>query len=285
MHSSTDYHSTSLLTTKHLPGDYLPTGFASTQSTSTESLYTVSCGTRCSVSPSADKKESATYQKEFPWHVMFCSSSTGYLCSGVVVGCNCVITAASCVLQDGAPVENITVCVGQYCGNSSKSGVSRCYEPVIVKTHKDYDPVTLDHNLAMVKLRNALLCSCETAMPVCLPNRTLSEFAVMPASLTGWHNSRRLRKSDVRLITRDPACKLSNLTYRVDGNSVIAGSCAADTGGPIVLQSMEINSIVQHFLIGIVSLPLATGCGTARESGVYTSVSSHLDWVNQACNK
>ena len=197
---------------------------------------------------------------------------------------------------DGAPVRNLTVCVGRHCGNCSRDdsqGRSQCYKPLIVTPHHEYDPVTLHHDIAVIKLRKSVLCSCNSAIPVCLPNRTENQSPIttrplMPALLTGWGNdsissrSGCLRKSNVRLITPYRGCKLSYLTYRADGSST-DGSCVGDTGAPLVFKSTGIDEEARYFLVAIVSWPWGKGYGTARETGVYTSVLSHLDWVNRLC--
>ena len=219
---------------------------------------------------------------------MLCSPLQGYFCSGVVVGCSCILTAAHCVAQYGAPINNITVCVGQeqHCGNCSQSdpqGRSLCFKPLSIIPHAQDD-------IAVIKLRNPDLCSCSSAMPVCLPNTTRdgSDSNTAPpisSFVTGWErvnssaiSSERLRKTEVRLITSYHDCELDHLTYRIKDSSINSnGACAGDDGGPVIKRMDD----GHYVLAGIVSW--MKGCGTARETGVYTSAFTHLDWVEQMC--
>ena len=226
---------------------------------------------------------------------MLCSPLQGYFCSGVVVGCSCILTAAHCVVQYGVPINNISVCVGQeeHCGSCSQSdpqGRSRCFQPLSIIPHSNFIPFVRD-DIAVIKLRNPVLCSCNSAMPVCLPNTTRdgSDSNTGPpisSFVTGWErvnssdiSSDCLRKTDVRLITSYHGCEPNHLTYRIKDSLIDNnGACAGDDGGPVIFKRMDDGHYV---LAGIVSW--MKGCGTARETGVYTSAFTHLDWVEQMC--
>ena len=251
------------------------------------------CGKSCSTGKSADRQRTAT-PGEFPWQAMLCSPLQGYFCSGVVVGCSCILTTARCVLQYGVPIDNITVCVGQeqQCGSCSQTdpqGRPRCFKPLSITPHHNFVPFELD-DIAVIKLRNPVLCSCNRAMPVCLPNKTQngSDSNTGPpisSFLTGWKKvnssdspSECLHKTEVRLITSYQGCELNRLTYRISDSPISnSGVCAGDMGGPIIFKRMDDG----YVLAGIVSW--MKGCGTAREAGVYSSIFTHLEWVEQMC--
>ena len=223
---------------------------------------------------------------------MLCSPSQGYFCSGVVVSCSCILTAAHCIVQDGVPINNITVCVGQEqhcesCSESDPQGRSRCFKPLSIIPHHNFIPFVQD-DIAVLKLRNPVLCSCNRAVPACLPNKTQDGSArntgpPISSFVTGWErvniSSECLLKTEVRLTTSYHACELNHLTYRINDSSINNnGACAGDNGGPVIFKRMDDG---RYVLAGIVSW--MKGCGTARETGVYTSAFSHLDWVEQMC--
>ena len=253
------------------------------------------CSKSCSIGKSTESQTNAD-PGEFPWQATLCSSLQGHFCSGVVVSCSCILTAAHCVVhaQDGVvPINNITVCVGQHCGTCSKTdarGHSRCFKPISITPHHNFIPFTLN-DIAIIKLRNPILCSRNSAMPVYLPNRTQDSSnsntgPLISSFVTGWeiinssgNPSECLRKMDVRVMTSYRGCELNYHTNRINGSPINNGVCAGDSGGPLVFKRMDDEG--HYVLAGIVSW--MNGCGTARETGVYTSVFSHLDWVKQMC--
>ena len=107
----------------------------------------------------------------------------------------------------------------------------------------------------------------------------------MSSFVTGWEKvnssnspSECLRKTEVRLIISYRGCEVDHLTYRINGSPIKYGVCAGDNGGPLV---QRMGDKGHYVLAGIVSW--MKGCGTARETGVYTHVFTHLDWVEQMC--
>ena len=242
------------------------------------------------------ESQKASNPGEFPWQATLCSPLQGHSCSGVAVSCSCILTAAHCVVrvQDGVvPINNITVCVGQHCSSRLKTdprGHSRCFKPISIRPHHNFIPFTLN-DIAIIKLRNPILCSRNSTMPVYLPNKTQERSdsntgPLVSSFVTGWEKVNSsgsplecLRKTEVRLITSYRGCELNHFTYRINGSPINNGVCAGDSGGPLVFKRMDDEG--PYVLAGIVSW--MTGCGTARETGVYTSVFTHLDWIEQMC--
>jgi secreted trypsin-like serine protease len=89
-----------------------------------------------------------------------------------------------------------------------------------------------------------------------------------------------IRKKKVRLTTHYRGCEQSHLTYRIDDSPFSNGVCAGESGGPLVFERVDDN--VRYVLGGIVTW--MKDCGTARETGVFTNISTHLDWIKQTCS-
>jgi V8-like Glu-specific endopeptidase len=248
------------------------------------------CGKSCSTNKSEDVQRT-TNSGEFPWQASLCSPLQGYICSGVVIGCSCIITAADCIVD--VPIHNLTVCVGpeQHCGSylqTDPQSLSRCFKPVLAirLSHLKFIPF-LQNDIAFIKLPNPSLCSCSTAMPICLPNRTgdgLENGPGYSSFVTGWGkvnssdtSSSRVHKAEVRLMPSYNGCEKNFLTYRISDSSIYNntnGACAGDKGGPVILKRKNEDHYV---LAGVISQ--TRGCGTARETGVYTSLVNYLYFV------
>lgn len=67
---------------------------------------------------------------------------------------------------------------------------------------------------------------------------------------------------------------------KIDVNILNIDTCKGDSGGPL----MYFSPVRQRFeLVGIISF--GTGCGDADHAGVYTRVSSYLDWIESIISK
>jgi secreted trypsin-like serine protease len=249
----------------------------------------------CVESCPSDKPTDCATDLEYFWHAMLCSPTQERFCSGALVGCSCVITAAQCVVQDGAPNKNFTVCVRQrqHSGSCSQVGQKdclRCFKPLSVTPHHKFATFTAN-DIAVIKLGNANPCGCDSVVPVCLPSKPQdgsqsNAETVTSAFVTSWGkvNSSNtpvgcLHKTEIRLAPSYPGCELNFSTYRIKDSPLNNGICASDRGGPLFkrVDGHECH----HMLAGIVNL--MKDCGTVRETGVYTRVFTHLEWVEQMC--
>jgi hypothetical protein len=225
------------------------------------------------------------------WQATLCSPLQGHICSGVVVGCGCILTSANCAVlaQNGtAPIENIDVCVGQHCSSCSKTdslGQSRCNKPISIIHHRDLQL----NDISIIKLADGILCKHGSEIPVHLPNskQYTPDSSYISPFVTSWQKviSNRshlecIRKKKVRLTTHYRGCEQSHLTYRIDDSPFSNGVCAGESGGPLVFERVDDN--VRYVLGGIVTW--MKDCGTARETGVFTNISTHLDWIKQTCS-
>lgn len=152
--------------------------------------------------------------------------------------------------------------------------------------HPDYEPVTADNDIALLRLATPIAYT-PYAVPVCLPTRPLANthlWAIEKHTVSGWGRRgengptstvmRRLRAP--RIPTRQ--C-VEESGVRLTVNMFCAGfvngsgdSCKGDSGGPLVTTYKRTN-----FLLGIVSW--GKGCARPGNYGIYTRVSVYLEWI------
>ncbi len=132
-------------------------------------------------------------------------------------------------------------------------------------------PITLNQNLQLPALQQDLTVMGFGNIDWIHPNldRELLEVTVKPVDLPRcqeMHKTHQFAKSiDERVIC--------------SGNQMADGkdSCKGDSGGPLIINE---NGIAQ--LVGIVSW--GDGCGAPLKPGVYTRVSSFIEWIDRELN-
>jgi len=89
-----------------------------------------------------------------------------------------------------------------------------------------------------------------------------------------------LQEVDLKIISDETCEKTKNSGYLVEGSMMCAGwleggkdGCQGDSGGPLICVDKE----NQPVLTGVTSWGF--GCGTKNSPGVWTKVSSYIDWI------
>jgi Trypsin len=133
----------------------------------------------------------------------------------------------------------------------------------------------------------------ETVAPACLWRDDSIEFKELEA--TGWgkthaaQRSEELMKVKLRPFKNSECSNYYDPTFRMkDGirpTQLCAGdfksdTCWGDSGGPLEVKLLGAGHLTP-FLVGVTSF--GRGCGS-QVPGVYTRVSSYIDWIEQSLN-
>lgn len=177
-----------------------------------------------------------------------------------------------------------------------------CADPVQdINVESIFSPKTYDfsknneHDIALLRLARPARMS-YFVKPICLPlveslmgnSRDASQKFVV----AGWGKTEKLQKSDRKLklqlggVEHD-ACKKKYASHKdkviISSSQVCAGgekgkdSCQGDSGGPLMGLYNDGRGGNYYYLAGIVSFGI--GCGNAGWPGVYTRVSSYINWI------
>jgi len=207
-----------------------------------------------------------------------CSQS----CGGSVLDANVILNAAHCVRN--AVVSNFRVVAGEHSlsqvsGDEQNRGVTR------YTMHENYNANTFTNDIALIFLDAPLTLSSVVA-PVNLPPAGFDPPAGTVTTVSGWGTtssggsiSDLLRSVDVPIVD-DATCDQNYGVGSIDYPSMICAglpqggvdSCQGDSGGPLFTGTGA--DAVQH---GIVSW--GYGCAVAGYPGVYTQVSTFIDWI------
>lgn len=218
---------------------------------------------------------------EWPWQVSL-QYKNQHLCGGSIINSKWVITAAHCFPEEYQQIANWKV----FAGSETLYSGGEIYSVKKIITNGNYDPVTSDFDIALVKVRSSLPYT-DFIRPVCLPNYDMPIQTAKPW-VTGWGYRKEygevsimLQQANVTVIRRPVCNQRAFYSGRITKQMLCAGylagavdACQGDSGGPLVYRHRYWQ------LIGIVSW--GTGCARAGRPGVYTDVTSLLDWVYNA---
>lgn len=157
--------------------------------------------------------------------------------------------------------------------------------------HENYNKSSSDNDIALLHLANPVFFN-KYVLPVCLPVKNLAEQELMKEGtqtvVTGWgtqsensanNYSSVLNYIEIPVAPRNECARA--MRNSISDNMLCAGilgdkrdSCHGDSGGPMVTQFKN-----TWFLVGLVSW--GEGCGKLDNFGIYTKVSSYLEWIDQ----
>ncbi|XP_017840406.2 LOW QUALITY PROTEIN: trypsin-1 [Drosophila busckii] len=217
---------------------------------------------------------------KYPWIAQMLRGSTLF-CGGTLINDRYVLTAAHCVY--GMDMSQVTIRLLQFDRSSSQAGaVTRSV--AFAHMHAAYDTDVLVNDIALLRL-NAPVPLFDAMRPVCLPSSAQQRFDYKQAIVAGWGLSKEggatssvLQETVVPIIT-NAQCRATSYKSMIVDTMLCAGlvqtggrdACQGDSGGPLIVPDRIFR------LAGVVSF--GYGCAKPNAPGVYTRVSSYLDWI------
>ncbi|XP_020643012.3 vitamin K-dependent protein C [Pogona vitticeps] len=221
-----------------------------------------------------------------PWQVMLSNSAGRFKCGGVLIHPAWVLTAAHCVVDE----QRIKLTMGKYYRLRAEDSE----QAILVDKqlpHENYSAETSDNDIAMLHLVHPVIVN-KYIVPICLPSKNLAHQVLMTEGtetvVTGWgsqSDDNKKNYSSVLKYIEVPIAPHNDCIHAMSNslseNMICAGiagdkrdSCHGDSGGPMVAKFKN-----TWFLVGLVSW--GEGCGDPKNFGIYTKVSSYLDWIYQ----
>jgi secreted trypsin-like serine protease len=221
---------------------------------------------------------------DYPWQVFY--ESGQFTCGGSIISGDWIITAAHCTEDDfgnAIPVSQMDVIVG---ANDPRSGLEgKKYLVSKVIRHENYDPVSLNNDIALLKLVATI--NYENATPIRLISKIDSASGATDPGVMSWVTGYGLIKvspettpttlQQVQLPVISKA-QASSVWPVIAPTDLMAGylngnkdACNGDSGGPLVVPVDN-----EYKLAGLVSW----GSSNCNTYGAYTRISIFESWIN-----
>ncbi|XP_060866108.1 venom protease-like [Metopolophium dirhodum] len=220
-----------------------------------------------------------------------------WLCSGTLITNTYVLTSAECV-RDRVNIRLTTARLGELnLDPSVNDGATPLDIPIKhIIIHEGYNPEGVSNDIALLKLSHSVAYT-ELIQPICLPLssdvRNINLRAIDMPFVAGWGSIKPSSVSSEQRNTylMEAQISITNTTYCkylyeknnivIDDKIIICAghskggkdACRGDSGGPMMFFIQD-----QYYLMGVVSRGPKL-CGEPGYPGLYTRVSSFIDWI------
>jgi len=233
-----------------------------------------------------------TAQAPIPWQAHMRQGSPtggfGYFCGGTIIDAKTILTAAHCYHGKNLNAGNYFITAG-IVHVSSGTGQSAFVDKIIL--HENYNPSTIDNDIAILKLKTPLTFN-NNVQRACLPEASFVPSGKAVAS--GWglvsqfpnQSPKNLQWVTKPVVTNDKCVKSPFKwgTSQITANMICAGdadggesTCSGDSGGPLVVPKSSSDDTA--VVIGATSFGPRDGCGMQGLPAVYAYVTRYLDWI------
>ncbi|XP_077335931.1 transmembrane protease serine 3 isoform X1 [Lithobates pipiens] len=261
--------------------EYCSTGYVTT-------IKCIVCGNRPSYTPSARiVGGNISAEGQWPWQASLTFQGI-HLCGGSLISAQWIVTAAHCVYDLYFP-ESWNVQVGLINQPSEPPNNSVMVEKIIY--HRKYKSSTMSNDIALIKLATPFTFN-GLVQPICLPHYGEDFPEGKICWISGWgatedggDTSQTMDYAGVPLISN----RVCNTKYMYGGvikpSMLCAGfleggvdTCQGDSGGPLACEDRKVWKLMGTTSWGV-------GCALRYKPGVYTRITSFLDWIHMQMEK